>query len=118
MNKFVLKIVWIVSIIIMIIANIHINLQNYEIYDNTNYILMGAIGSVNLVFGLYIFFRKNEKYKLLTSLYLIFLIAIFFIPVYHNGNTYAPIGPNSNLMGLAFKERYQNIYGITISKTR
>ena len=63
-----------------------------------------------------LFFRKNNTTKSYMIIYLIFILIIFFIPIYHNGNTYAPTGPNSHLMGLAFNERYLNIYGINIIK--
>lgn len=63
-----------------------------------------------------LFFRKNNTTKSYMIIYLIFILIIFFIPIYHNENSYPPTGPNSNVMGLAFKERYLNIYGVNIIK--
>ena len=117
MKNNIIKIIWCISIIIEVIVFIMVNFvykDTYEIYNSTNYLLLIIIEIINIIFGI-LLFKKSES-KLVFILYTIFIIITLFIPIYHNGNTYAPTGPDSYLMGLAFEERYLNIYGINIIK--
>lgn len=117
-NGKVLKIVWLISFIISIVVFVMTAIvlsDTYEIYNETYYLPLLIIEIINIIFGV-LFFRKNKITKSYVIIYLIFILITFFIPIYHNGNTYAPTGPNSHLMGLAFNERYLNIYGINIIK--
>lgn len=109
------KIMWIISMIVEILVFIMVNFiykNTYEVYNSTNYLALAAIELINIIFGILLFNKKNNK--LIKILYIVFIIITFFIPIYHNGDTYAPTGPGSELMGLAFKERYLNVYGINI----
>ena len=117
-NGKVLKIVWLISFIISIVVFVMTAIvlsDTYEIYNETYYLPLLIIEIINIIFGV-LFFRKNKITKSYVIIYLILILITFFIPIYHNGNTYAPTGPNSHLMGLAFNERYLNIYGINIIK--
>ena len=117
-NGKVLKIVWLISFIIPIVVFVMTAIvlsDTYEIYSETYYLPLLIIEIINIIFGV-LFFRKNKITKSYVIIYLIFILITFFIPIYHNGNTYAPTGPNSHLMGVAFNERYLNIYGINIIK--
>lgn len=115
MKNKIFKIIWYISIIIEVIVFIAVNFvykDTYKIYNSTNYLLLIIIEVINIIFGI-LLFKKSES-KLVFILYTIFIIITLFIPIYHNGNTYAPTGPKSYLMGLAFEDRYLNIYGINI----
>jgi len=115
MKKNIFKIIWIISLIIEIIVFIKVDFvykDTYEIYNSTNYVVLLIIEIINVIFGVLLF--KNKENKLIYVLYVIFAIIIVFIPIYHNGNTNAPTGPDSYLMGLAFEERYLDVYGINI----
>ena len=117
MKKTILKIFWLVNIIIEVVIFLIVNFaykDTYEVYNSTNYLVLIIIEIVNIIFGI-LLLRKSES-KIVFILYIIFVIITLFIPIYHNGNTYAPTGQDSHLMGLAFKERFLNIYGINIIK--
>lgn len=115
MKNKIFKVIWCVSIIIEVIVFIIVNFvykDTYEVYNSTNYLVLVIIETVNIIFGI-LLFKKSES-KLVFILYTLFILITLFIPIYHNGNTYAPTGPKSYLMGVAFEERYLNVYGINI----
>ena len=110
-----LRIIWCVSIIIQFIVYITLNFilkDNNQMYNNTNYLLLFVLETINIIFGI-LLFREKET-KIILVIYIIFIILTLFIPIYYNGSTYALTEANSHLMGLAFKERYLNLYGINI----
>ena len=112
----VLKIVCIIFVVISISVFVKTNiilLDTYDLYNETYYLQLIVIEVINIIFWL-LFFRTKKITNKYIITYLVFLLIIFCIPIYHNGNTYAPTGPNSYLMGLAADERYLNIYGINI----
>jgi len=114
----VLAFVWIVSFIITIVVFIMTTIvlsDTYETYNETYYLSLLIIEIINIIFGVS-FLKKKKTTKLYVGIYLIFILITFFIPTYHNVNTYAPTGPNSHLMGISFEERYLNIYGVNITK--
>ena len=115
MKNKIFKIIWIIGIISSVITFLIINIvnrNNYEIYNTTNYLTLIILEIINLTFGI-LLFKKTDS-KLLYIIYSVFIIITLLIPIYHNGNTYVPTGPRSELMGIAFKERYINMYGINI----
>lgn len=115
-NK-LLKIIWGLSVIIEIIVFIGTNIilkDTYEVYNSTNYLALIIIEIINIIFVV-LLFKKSDS-KLVHVLYIIFIIITLFVPIYHNANTYIPAELGSELMGLAIKERYLNIYGINILK--
>ncbi len=115
MKNKIFKIIWIIGIISSVITFFVINIVNrnyYEIYNTTNYLVLMILEIINFVLGI-LLFKKSDS-KLLYIIYTIFIIITLLIPIYHNGNTYAPTGPGSEFMGIAFKERYINMYGINI----
>lgn len=117
-NGKVLKRVWLISFIISIVVFVMTTIvlsDTHEIYNETYYLPLLIIEIINIIFGV-LFFRKNKITKACVIIYLIFILITFLIPIYHNGNTYAPTGSNRQLIGLAFNERYLNIYGINIIK--
>lgn len=117
MKNKIFKIIWIISFIIPTITFLIVNIikkGTYEVYYSTNYLVLIIFGIINIIFGILLF--KKEVKNLILMLYIIFIIITLFTPVYHNVNTYAPTGPRSELMGLAFNERYLNAYGININK--
>lgn len=112
----VLKIVCIIFVVISISVFVKTNIilsDTYDLYNETYYLQLIVIEVINIIFWL-LFFRTKKITNKYIITYLVFLLIIFCIPIYHNGNTYAPTGPNSYLMGLAADERYLNIYGINI----
>lgn len=112
----VLKIVCIIFVVISIGVFVKTNIilsNTYDLYNEIYYLQLIVIEVINIIFGL-LFFRTKKITNKYIITYLVFLLIIFCIPIYHNGNTYAPTGPNSYLMGLAVNERYLNIYGINI----
>lgn len=112
----VLKIACIIFVLISIGVFVKTNIilsDTYDLYNETYYLQLIVIEVINIIFGL-LFFRTKKITNKYIITYLVFLLIIFCIPIYHNGNTYAPTGPNSYLMGLAVDERYLNIYGINI----
>lgn len=117
-NYKALKIVWIISFIISIVVFIITTIvlsATYETYNEIYYLPLIIIELINIIFGV-LFFRENKITKTYVIIYLIFVLITFFIPTYHNKTTYAPTGPNSYLMGLAFEEKYLSICGIDITK--
>ena len=117
MKNKIFKTIWIIGIISSVITFFIINIinkNNYEIYNTTNYLMLIILEIINFIFGI-LLFKKSDS-KLLYIIYTIFIIITLLIPIYHNGNTYAPVGLGSELMGIAFKERYINMYGINIIK--
>ena len=118
MKNKILKIIWSVIIIFQIIVFIFDRLgilyHWYDTYFNTNYLVFCIIELINITFGFFILKQKENTHRRLRILYLIFIIIIFFIPVYEYGNTFAPSWTNSELMGLGVKRRYLNVYGINI----
>lgn len=105
----------VMSVYIFVRTNIMFVSSIYDGYTETYYIPLIAIEIINIVFGV-LFFRTKEITNKHMIIYLLFLLIIFCIPIYHNGYTYAPTGPDSYLMGLAFEERYLDIYGLNISE--
>ena len=115
MKNKIFKILWIISLLIPIITFLFVNIikrKTYQIYNSTNYLGLIIYFILNILFG-FLFF-KNYKNKIIYILYITFIIFTLCVPIYHNGNMYAPTGPRSNLMGVAFQERYLNVYGINI----
>ena len=117
MKNKIFKIAWTISFIIPIITFIIVNIikkNTYEVYESTNFLLLIIFTIINITFGVLLF--KNNVKNLIYILYIVFIITTLFLPIYHIGNTYAPTGLRSEFMGLAFDERYLNIYGINIIK--
>ena len=67
---------------------------------------------INVIFG----FLIKKPNKLISILFILYLMILFFVPIYNTSYTYAPTGPNSHLMGLAYAEEIRNIYGVNIAK--
>lgn len=114
-EKKVLKCIWSITFIITIITYLIVNIINknsYEVYNSTNYFALITFEIINIIFGIVIF--SNSTKRIISILFIVFIIITLCVPIYHNANTYAPTGPGSELMGLAIKERYLNIYGINI----
>ena len=112
MKSKIFKIIWIISLVMPIIAYLIVNKKSYDVYNSINYLALIILEIINILFGIFLFLKKENK--MLYIIYVIFIIITLIIPIYHNGNLYAPTGPGSELMGVAFKERYLNIYGINI----
>lgn len=112
----VLKIACIILVVISIGVFVKTNIilsDTYDLYNETYYLQLIVIEVINIIFGL-LFFRTKKITNKYIITYLVFLLIIFCIPIYHNGNTYAPTGSDSYLMGVAVDEGYLNIYGINI----
>lgn len=105
----------IVPLCMFIIFNVIIK-DSFDVYNSTNYIAFTIIELLNIFFSIIIFRSKEQINKLLIIIFIIYIIITFFIPVYHLGHTYAPTGPGSELMGLALKQNYRDIYGMDITE--
>ena len=118
MKDKIFKIICIINILMAIIVFILVDFVLYKDiamkYDSTNYLALIIIEVINIIFGI-LLFRKGKK-KLIHILYIAFIIIIIFIPIYHNGYYFAPTGPNSYLMGLAFNDNYLDVYGINLKQ--
>ena len=98
MKNKLFKIMWIISMIIEILVFIMVNFiykNTYEVYNSTNYLALAVIELINIIFGILLFNKKDNK--LIKILYIVFIIITFLIPIYHNGNTYAPTALEVNL---------------------
>lgn len=116
MKNNLFKIIWTISFIVQLIIFILVGFvykNTYVIYNDIYYVALSIIEIINILFGILIFKKSN---KLINILYVVFALIVIFIPVYHNANTEAPKGPNSEFMGLAINERYLDAYGINIKK--
>ncbi len=118
-KNIILKIVCIIFIVISVYVFIRTNFMFvssiYDGYTETYYITLITIEIINIIFGV-LFFRTNKITNKHIITYLAFLLLILCIPVYYQGRTCLPTGPDSYLMGVAFEEKYLDIYGLNISK--
>lgn len=115
MKNKIFKMIWSISVIIEIIVFIMRDfVYKDEILDSTNYLLLIIIEIINIIFGI-LLFKKREN-KLIYILYIVFVVITLFIPIYNIGTTYAPTGPGRELMGLCVEYRDVNIYDIDIIK--
>lgn len=105
----------IIPICMFVLFNVILK-NSFDVYNSTNYIIFSIIEILNIIFAIVIFKSKEHINKLLIIIFSIYIIITFLIPVYHTGHTYAPTGPNSELMGLALKQNYRDIYGVDITE--
>lgn len=113
----VIKVLLIIMVIVPLImfSLFNIILKDYfDEYNSTNFILFSVIEIINLI--MLTVFMNN---KITTNKFLIIIICYLtisaLIPVFNTERTYAPIGPGSELMGLAIEKNYRDIYGINIT---
>lgn len=99
--------------IIILITFYTILKSKFNVYNSTNIILFFIIEIINI--SLFIKFVILNKHLFKKIFILIYVIIIFFIPIYHTGYTYATNGKNSHLMGAFLRENYRNIYFIDIT---
>ena len=113
MKNKIFKIIWIISLIIELLVLIikFFNKNTYETF-NISYLPFAIVELINILFGILLF--KKDNNKLIKVLYIVYIIITFFIPTYQIGKTYAPTGPGSERMGLAYEEKNLNVYGINI----
>lgn len=105
----------IVPLCMFIIFNVILK-DSFDVYNSTNYIAFTIIELLNIVFSIIIFRSEEQINKLLIIIFIIYIIITFLIPVYHLGHTYAHTGSGSELMGLALKQNYRDIYGVDITE--
>ena len=84
-------------------------------FYSTNYIAFAVIEILNIVFAIVIFISKDNIRKPLLVLYIVYSFVTFPVPVFYIERTYAPTGPNSELMGIALDKEYRDIYGVDIT---
>ena len=99
--------------IIILITFSTILKSKFNVYNSTNIILFFIIEIINIL--LFIKFVILNKHLFKKIFILIYVIIIFFIPIYHTVYTYATNGKNSHLMGAFLRENYRNIYFIDIT---
>ncbi len=117
MKKNVFKIIWIVCFIIEVVVFIMVNTvlkKGADVFFSIHIVPLIIIEIINIVFGILLLLKKDNK--VIHILFIIFIIILFFIPIYHIGNTFAPTGVGGRLMGIGLHERLLNVYGINIIK--
>ena len=78
MKNKLFKIMLIISMIIEILVFIMVNFiykNTYEVYNSTNYLALAVIELINIIFGILLFNKKNNK--LIKILYIVFIIITF-----------------------------------------
>ena len=104
----------IVPIIMLLLFNVILTGSSDSFYS-TNYIAFAVIEILNIVFAIVIFISKDNIRKPLLVLYIVYSFVTFPVPVFYIERTYAPTGPNSELMGIALDKEYRDIYGVDIT---
>ena len=104
----------IVPICMLLLFNVILK-DSFDTYCSTNFILFSVIEILNIVFAIVIFKSKDNIRKPLLVLYIVYSFVTFPVPVFYIERTYAPTGPNSELMGIALDKEYRDIYGVDIT---
>ena len=115
MKNKIFKVIWILSLLVQIAVFVLVTIvfkNSYDVANVTNFIALAVIEVINIILGILLFLKKDNK--AIYVFYIIFVIISLLIPIYHNGNYMAPSGQGRELMGVAYNERFLNIYGINI----
>jgi len=114
--KYIIRILSILLCIIPICVFVYFETIGQTMFDtySSNKILIIILELINLGIALLVVKNKDKlgiKYIIILILYLMVIIPI---PCYNMSRTYAPTGPKSEYMGLAFKRTYRDIFGINL----
>lgn len=114
--KKVVRIISIVLCIIPICVFIYFETMGQKMFDiySSNKILLLILELLNIVVTFFIFKKRDKLNSKIYVVLIIYLIIIAMIPCYNTSKTYAPTGPQSELMGLALERHLRDMFGIKL----